>query len=129
MVSIANISTATISLPSLMSTTLAEVGDSSVTTPIHPQVPPVTSVNTLSKIVSAIVEGGSVVEPRVMPTYSNASLVFSFEGASAMGNIMEESPPSETAPAGTSVTTVMWLSHPSSIALPLGFSYRLWLLI
>lgn len=60
---VANIGATTISLPSPMPATLAEVGDSLVKTPIPPQAPLVIAIVTPSTIVNANMEGGSAVEP------------------------------------------------------------------
>lgn len=73
--------------------------------------------------------GERATEPQVMPVYSNTSLIFSFEGALATENILEESPPSKTAPAGTSVMLLIKLLHLLSIALLSAPSCRFWLLI
>lgn len=86
-----------------MSSTSVEAADSSVMTPIPSQAPPAIVITTQSMVMSAVLGGGSAVEPQVMPTYLNTSLVFSFEGAFVMGNILEESQQSEKVPAGTSV--------------------------
>lgn len=47
-----------------------------------------------------------------MPAYSNASLIFSFEGALDMRNVLEESLLSETAQTGTSDVVVDKVAAP-----------------
>lgn len=48
-------------------------------------------------------ESASVPEPKAVPAYSNASLVFCFEAAFATENVLEESQPSDLIQTRTSV--------------------------
>lgn len=94
---------AAVSLPSLTPATSAKVGDSSATMLVPLQVVPTAAVVTPSATLSTIIKDADVLEPRVVPADSNASLIFSFEPAFATRNILEKSPPSELAQVRISV--------------------------
>lgn len=77
-----------ISLPSPALATSAEVVDSLANTPVLPQAPQVAAVITPFIVVSTIVGGGNVVEPWVMPAYSHACLIFSFESTYSLSRVL-----------------------------------------